>query len=73
MSDIIESRIETHVYYDAEANSSYPWFYTVDAYPMNESEPVLIDYGSVDTREQAENIIGYVLSHREEFDNPEYR
>lgn len=78
MEQVIPSRIVTHIYEDRDApNAEYfPWFFTVDAYPDAEGglagEPIVIDYGAVATRTEAEDAVRWALAHREKCDNPEY-
>lgn len=70
----IPARIVARVWHDS-VNPEFPWFYTVDAYPMHDPQagPAFIDYGSVETAEQAWGCVAHVLTHRGECDNPEYQ
>lgn len=48
----------------------FPYMYQVDGYLQGQpDDPVFIDYGSVETRERAEEAVKFVLANRDQFDN----
>jgi hypothetical protein len=66
------ARIKARIYKDPEpVNEGWPWYFNVDAYLPGEPEPAVIDFGSVPTHAEALSIVLYVLTHRDEYDNPD--
>lgn len=72
MSTTIPARIIARVYRDYADTTGYPYHYTVDAYVPGDPEPAVIDYGSHPNRDLAWGSIEWVLTHRDQCDNPEY-
>jgi hypothetical protein len=68
----IPARIVAKVYHVPDDWNGMTYHYTVDAYVPGDPEPNVIDYGSHPTRELACRSIAYVLTHREQCDNPEF-
>lgn len=69
----IAARIVAKVYHVAAFNEN-PWCYTVDAYPLYDVDgrPINIDYGNVESADQAWSCVEFILANRDQFDHEEY-
>lgn len=70
----IPARIHASVYFNPRPNPENAWHYTVDAYALHDplADPATIDYGNVESKEQAWACVSHILTHRERFDCQEY-
>lgn len=70
----IPARIVAKVEHHPGVNYPYSWYYTVDAYPLgyDSDDPAVIDFGSVESKEQAWACVEYILTNRDKFDMQEF-